>query len=395
MIGYLQPAAPGPAERLLHRSYQCGLCHTLGAEYGFHYRVFASADLVFFNVFADLVAGRDPGVGRRGCVLNPAGRYVGRLPARDRTDHARFTAAFGVYMGVEKLRDDYEDEGGLHRWLLWRLMRPGWRKARAALASFDFPVGEVESLMAEQSAVERGGALPLEDAAGPTRAIARRLFAWPALAGEARERAAAIGERVGGFLFYMDNLLDFHRDLRDGGYNALARAHRVASEPAIMPEGTRRAGLDGARAQVDALEGLLAALPGGSRAAFVRKALSDGCRQKRRRLEALPPEARRRLKLRHLRPPRADTAGDRLTLALRVVAAFAVLVFAPKNAWAVQALTLAVGAAAADTGSTPSEYPRDATCGEIFYQVCCCGWLCDSLSCGDCGGGSPDCGGSC
>ena len=148
MIGYLQPDRPGASERWLHRSYQCGLCHTLGAEYGFHYRIFAGVDLVFFNVFADLVAARDPGTRQRGCVLNPAGRFVGRLPVRERTDHARFTAAFGVYMGVEKLRDDYEDEGGLHRWLLWRAMTPGWRRARATLQGFDFPVGEVEAMMA-------------------------------------------------------------------------------------------------------------------------------------------------------------------------------------------------------------------------------------------------------
>ena len=54
MIGYLKPAMAGPQERALFRAYQCSLCHALGREFGFAYRIFAQPDLVFFNIFADL-----------------------------------------------------------------------------------------------------------------------------------------------------------------------------------------------------------------------------------------------------------------------------------------------------------------------------------------------------
>ncbi len=402
MIGYLAPYAPEDSQRRIYRSYQCGLCHTLGAEYGFHYRLFAGPDMVFLNVFYDLVGAGLAQEGRRACVVAPV---VTSLPVRARTDHTRFAAAFGVYMAVEKLRDDWEDERHVSKWLAWRAFRPGWVRARATLVEQGFPVDAVEGWMRAQARVEKSGALGLDEASAPTRAIARLLFGHAAgVAGEDhRPGLEALGDRVGGFLFHLDNLLDLPKDLRARGYNALARAFGLTHEPARIPEEVLAAGVAGARAQIDDLVGLVAALPVRTERAYVSRTLVTGFRDKLRRYERLDDDARRTATLRTLLPPRPPgrevlkrvVAGPfaRLRYRARLTAAMLALWLAPRSGWAEDwwpegdSAALDTGGAFLDTGA-PVAAESDGSssdCGNVC-DPCASnfGWVsCDSALCAD------------
>jgi hypothetical protein len=351
MIGYLEPAQKTASDKRVHRSYQCSLCHELGASYGFAYRIFATNDLVFLNVFADMLAAQDPAEGRRRCVLTPG---VGpQLPVRERTDNTAFSAAFGVYIGVEKLRDDYEDEGSWLKWLAWKAFSRGGRAARRVLEGFGYPLERVRALMDEQARIERDpGGLELDQAAAPTRSLASLLFASRAGEGRDRDRARAIGERIGAFLFYMDNLLDLPKDLREGGYNALARRFGL-SQPGPLPQEAVDAALQGASEQVQALQTLSSELPLSDHGRYVRRTLGAGFRQKLQALEALDADQRAQATLRTLRPPRVR---QRLSVQLKLAAAFMVLYFFPSSRWAG---SLASGVAWADTGDTGDPGPLD------------------------------------
>lgn len=434
MIGYLAPLAPSAAERRLYRGYQCGLCHTLGAEYGLPYRLFAGPDMVFLNVFLDLAADRLAPEGRRACVLAPG---VSSLPARARTAHTRLAAAFGVYMAVEKLRDDWEDDRAWLAGLAWRALRPGWARARAALVDAGFPVESVEEAMRGQARIERGGACTLAEASAPTRAIARVLFGHAgAAAGEAhRPGFEALGDRVGAFLFYFDNLLDLERDLRAGSYNALARA--LGLRDVATPE-ARTAGLAGARAQVDDLEGLVATLPLSAERGYVARTLVAGFRDKLRRYEALAPEARAAATLRDVLPPRArirvldahtwaarlrsrvTDALARLRYRARLTAALGALWLAPRTGWAEEwwpegagdtgldsglpdtgvALLGGADPLAASAAAEPADESLDCCtfCDPVLGNYCwvsldgstCCEGVCDGADCGS--GCGPSCG---
>lgn len=383
MIGYLTPHNATAEEHALYRSYQCGLCHVLGEEYGFHYRIFAGPDLVFFNIFADLFAQREARLGQRSCVLNPLGKRGRSLPMRERTDHTTLTAAFGVYMGVEKLRDNLEDDGGFLRWVLWRGLLPGWRKARQVLLDAGFPIEDVEENMAAQSRIEQGGALPLEDAARPTRSIASILFSHPS----SDPLAAQIGERVGNFLFYMDNVLDFHRDTHSRSYNALARRFVLRGPQADFPAEARAAGLSGAQEQVSALRSMAAQLPLSAAGRFVRKVLVRGFDEKLQRLTETEGRDMHRVELHHLQPPR-----NRLLQQLRygrqglqAMAAFWVLFFMPRSAHAARWLNDAIsdmGLAGAAQALQPQA---------IIPEAICCAMMCDDAA----SGCNPDCGIDC
>ena len=377
MIGYLEPAERSASDKRIHRSYQCSLCHELGANYGFAYRLFATNDLVFLNVFADMLRSADPAVGRRRCVMMPG---VGpQLPVRERTDNTRFSAAFGVYIGVEKLRDDYEDDGGVLRWLAWKAFSRGGETARATLKHFGYPVERVRELMRAQAALEKDPApLELEVAARPTRALARILFESRSVGEDLRQRAGDIGDRVGAFLFYMDNLLDLPKDLRSGGYNALARrfGDRASSETA------RQAAVAGATEQVDALKELSALLPLDDHGRYVRRTLKAGFQYKLQALEGLGPNQRERATLRNLRAPRPR---HRARVQIKLALAFIVLYFLPSSRWAsglVGGVAWAqdggdTGLGPSDTGNTPVEADDQPFCDETWD------WGLDTLCCVD------------
>ncbi|MDP2307787.1 MAG: DUF5685 family protein [Pseudomonadota bacterium] len=403
MIGYLAPYGPDDVTRRIFRSYQCGLCHTLGAEYGVRYRIFAGPDMVFLNVFYDLMGAGLADEGRRACVVAPV---ISSLPVRARTDHARFAAAFGVYMAVEKLRDDWEDERSWLKWLAWRAFRPGWVRARATLVEQGFPVASVEAWMRAQSTVEKSGdpSPSLAEASAPTRAIARILFghaALTAVAGEAaRPGLEALGDRVGGFLFYLDNLLDLPKDLRARGYNALARRFDLVAEPDRMPDEVLAAGIAGARAQVDDLEGLVATLPVSAQRGYITRTLVVGFRDKLRRYERLDATARRTATLGSVLPPKPTPTAvlervvarpwARLRYRVQLTASLLAMWLVPRTGWAEDwwpegADSASLDSASLDTGALDTAAVLDTASDPG-------GGLADT---GDSSSSSDDCGNVC
>ena len=412
MIGFLVPLAPSLAERGVLRSIQCGLCHSIGAEYGFAYRALAGPDLVFLDLFVEAVSGQAAPVGTRACVLLPR---VSRLPCSAPSQASALASAFGVWMAVAKLRDDWEDEGGLHRWLAWRAFAPGAEKARATLQAQGFPVEEVDRWMRSQQEIERSGPLSLEEASAPTRAIARILFSFAARAGDPDQAGVAgqLGDLVGHFLFVVDNLLDHARDRRAGGYNALARE---AGAPAELSPARFATMVERARGIVGELEDALAALNTPLHAGLLRKTLVRGFADKLSRLGSLDPAQLESAKLATILPPgtpwrtRFAQAGSQLGARLgllwaqrwdraRLMVAMTMLVLFPKTGlaerwWPDGAVDLGLGtgdpALLGASSALPHATSQDG--GSVLFDACVgnCGW-CDEEGClSNC-----NCGGAC
>jgi hypothetical protein len=343
MIGYLSPSAPTTADRGVFRSYQCSLCHHLGREYGPFYRFFANADMVFLNAWRDGVALREAKVGRRACVVAP---LITSLPVRGETDNTAFAAAFGVYMAVAKLEDDWADDRDYLRGFGAWALRSGKRRARAVLAAAGLSMEAIEAQMRAQSALEAGGEVALDVAAAPTRAIAALGFgalpvgADPALADTLSEAGAALG----GFLFFADNSLDLAGDLRAGRYNALARAAGLHTADAAGEQAAVELGVTAAEAEVGHLDRLLTRLPSGPLSGFLRRTLVTGFRNKLARLAALPAEARPAARFAQLLPPRPDLLTRvraqvaprwrQAPLRFQMAAAFLLVALFPRSAWA-------------------------------------------------------------
>lgn len=439
MNGYLGPHAHDTELRSLFRTYQCGLCHTLESEYGFRYRTFATTDLVFLNIWLDALAGEEAEIEAKACPFAPV--VTNRMPIRKSTSRTKIAAAFGVYMAVEKLADDVADEGELKKRIgLW-VFSEGQGKARQTLVDAGFPMEEVDAAMARQRHVERMANCSVDAAAVPTRAISRLLFAHAGGSIVSPTRAADIGDAVGAFLFYMDNLLDFHADLRAGGYNALARAFGVLGATETMPEGVRAAGVAGADSAVAALTRLVRGAIPGAHGRFVEATLVAGFADKLRRFNALDAPALQRAELTSIQPEYSRwqllwtlarttivTTASRVwtraiprlatkLMPLRAAFAFLLLYLLPRSAWAQDTAAaamdtgwqsapdvLAAGAIAADTGVADTGTTVASGPWEDFLDTCFCPRCCFASienACTDsCGGACGDscgegCGNSC
>lgn len=342
MIGYLRPAAPTAPQRCVFSSYQCALCHELGRAYGPGYRLFARPDLVFFNVLLDAARGQPTPLARRRCALVPFGR--GRL-TRGAAHHTRLAAAFGLLLLVEKLHDDFQDEGGPWRWLRWRFFAAGGERAATTLTELGCDVDAIRGALRAQAAIEHSGERSLEAALQPTVAVARLLFA--------QAGAAAIGDCVGRFLFFMDNLLDLRDDLRHRRYNALAAAFSLTDDRADAAAAARAVAIAGARAALAPLPGLVAALPASELRGWLRHVLVDSLAGLVHRFEALDPVRQQRAQLRDLierwprRQPFAWVKGalGHVGTRLRAVGSTAAAAFGWRASWATRKAALAAATA--------------------------------------------------
>jgi len=431
MIGFLAPVSADPEVRGLYRSYQCGLCHCLGAEYGLAFRMLAGPDLVLYNAWLDAVAGQLPALGHRACVAAPV---LSRLPVRARTEHTRLAAAFGVWMMVEKLRDNWQDEGGLHRWLAWKALSRGAARARARLLEQGFPVAEIGAWMKAQATLEERPQASLEEAMAPTRRIAALAYGF---AGRARPGDAAttqaLGDAIGAWLFWLDGLLDWQADRAAGAYNPLARsleapapARLPAELPAELPAALRARALAGADGAADAMAAALAGLGPVPALPLLRAALVQGPAARLGRLRALPPEQATSLAALQPRRPLRRHGQEVLghawrfglqqlshsTLRVRLLAVASVMWLFPALAraqewWPQDAASLGLDTGtAADTGvqlataahatGASSSGGLDlcaGNCGVCDINSCCdsvcspvcndsCGNACDGASCG-------------
>ena len=391
MMGYLMPQGGNAQDLALYRSYQCGLCATLQAEFGLVYRLFAKPDLVFYNIWLDLFSEQAAAMGKSPCPLTMG---LHKRDARVATENTRLAAAFGVYMAVEKLRDDWEDERSWVKGLAWRALSPGQDKARAILGDAGFPLLEMDQWMRKQAALERLPAAELLEAAAPTQEIAALSFAFAGRVSPARQATAgAIGRAIGAFLYWVDNRLDIAKDRAEGAYNPLLRS--LSQGTALSVE---EAGLHADRGAEEAVALLSALVPGlgkGEVGHYLEQTLVRGFGDKLRRLRALPVGAP--AELRALMPPAAP-AAERLQAifapAFQKAAlslSLALMMLFPKAVWAQGLVGRFWISTVAEENSSWDKMLNSCFCSNMCADgVSGCGDSCGD-SCGaSCGDGCSD-----
>lgn len=206
-----------------HGRFYCGLCKTLGSEFGQALRVTLSYDAVFMAILADAVQdiGAVPASYR--CPLVP----VHHRPAVSHDSPAmRYAAAVQVLLGDQWLADRGADGRRLAR-LTRPLLQAPVARAQGLLRNFGVDVGALEGVERRQQAVEAGHPTPRE-AAMPTSAALGLVFAAVAdLPGTraaartdaARRSLAALGSTVGRVIYLTDALEDIPQDRRKGSFN--------------------------------------------------------------------------------------------------------------------------------------------------------------------------------
>lgn len=235
MFGYVRPLRGElkVAEYETYRAAYCGLCRTLGKEYGFAARFFVSYDLTFLYCLLSADQKSQQSAPCR-CPANPLKRR-NCLCGGAWLD---WTALANVLLMYRKLHDTAADEKGTRRLgarLGLLLYRRAYRRAAAKDPELDRQMAEA---LAQLAALEAGNCASLDRTAD---AFARLLAACAAP--EPDETRRRILEEllyhVGRFIYLTDALDDLPEDLARGGYNPVALRYGVGDGG--LPDGDEEA----------------------------------------------------------------------------------------------------------------------------------------------------------
>ena len=211
MFGYVRPnlADMREADQQRYRAHYCGLCHALGERHGQPARMALTFDLTYLSIFLGSLYEPEEETGEGRCIPHPVKEHVW---ARSRvTDYA---ADMTIALTYHKLMDDWQDDKNL-------AARGGaaWLKKAYARVSAAYPrqCGAIEKAMADLAAVEKKRDPSPDAAARCFGELMAELFVmqedyW---AGALR----AFGYSLGRYIYMLDAVCDYDKDLKRGGYN--------------------------------------------------------------------------------------------------------------------------------------------------------------------------------
>ncbi|MBP5177904.1 MAG: hypothetical protein ILP02_04935, partial [Clostridia bacterium] len=173
-------------------------------------------DITFLSAFAHNVTGVDVTVRNERCVAHPVTRrpVAGRTPLSDRL------ADVNVILAYYKLFDDVVDEGKGK--IKSRFLRSAYKRAASREPAIDAVVKESYK---DLTALERSGCDSVDAVADPFAEMLSKLSSL-VLCDYATEFTKRLFYAVGKWLYLIDALDDYDKDVKKGGYNVLKSAYK-------------------------------------------------------------------------------------------------------------------------------------------------------------------------
>ncbi len=224
MFGYVLPAKEKLSKEDLARfeSLYCGLCHTMGREYGFFSRFFLNYDFTFLAML--LSEPDEPDCTCCRCAAHPVKKRCAALE----TEALRAAAARSVVLTWWQLTDHINDSGFFAA-VKYRLIRfflhRAYKKARADAPNFDRMVAcNLKAL----SALEQQHCASLDAAAEPFAALMAAIASD--VPDERRSRVLTqLFYHMGRWIYLVDAADDLKKDNESGAYNPLLYRYGIKS----------------------------------------------------------------------------------------------------------------------------------------------------------------------
>ena len=216
MFGYIIPA---PQELLVRefddfKACYCGLCHTLGKQYGAAARLVLNYDFVFLAMLL-WQGGEAPQFSKKHCLACP----YKRKRCVEKTDALENAAGMSVILAWWKLRDSAQDETGIKKLfskMLCALFKRTYLKAKKEYPDFD---GCCSSYLQKLTELEKARCASLDE---PADCFAKILMSAAASPDEKTMRIRQeILYHIGRWIYIVDAYDDMEEDQRSGSYNPI------------------------------------------------------------------------------------------------------------------------------------------------------------------------------
>lgn len=208
----------------LFKSYYCGVCRTLKADYGFPSHYFLSYDAAFLSVLLEAVSDREPLFHPVRCMANPA---VQR-PVADKNDVTAYAAAVNVLLVWFKLKDDWADNRSFRSLFMMPLML---RKKNKAKKRFPILYERIKAHLASLSVLEKENCAEPDSVAAAFGALMAGIFDTDLIKNEDTRRVLShTGFLLGRLIYLMDARADREEDKKKHAYNPLLLSKEINDE---------------------------------------------------------------------------------------------------------------------------------------------------------------------
>ena len=228
MFGYIQPDAPYlfKKDETLYKALYCGLCKSIGTGCGQRARTALTYDMAFMSALVHNIRHEDVKINRAHCVLH----CIRKRPIAAVDDITVMLGCINTALAYYKLLDDKAD--GDRKGILRHLYKKGLKRAAK---KHKRAVEIIESGMRAQSEVEKAGCSIIEMAAEPSAVMMKELSVY-ALGEYSNEETEALFYDIGKWVYLIDALDDYDKDVKKHRYNVLYKAFGAVSKQQAVEE---------------------------------------------------------------------------------------------------------------------------------------------------------------
>ncbi len=226
MFGYVRADTPYLyiKDKTLYEAMYCGLCKGIGEVCGQRARFGLSYDITFLSVVLHNILGEDVRVEKSHCLT-----HCIRSKLMTEVDElTRRLGTLNTLLAYYKYTDDIADEGRGRgkRWLF----KKGYKRAKKAYPEIE---RIVKSRLAEQERTEKEKTASIDRAADATANMLAD-FSDYALDEKKSAYTRNLFYALGKWIYLIDALDDYDKDLKKGAYNPFVLAYGKESRQALL-----------------------------------------------------------------------------------------------------------------------------------------------------------------
>ena len=226
MFGYIQPDIPYLyfKDATLYKALYCGLCKSIGRSCGQTARFGLSYDMTFLSALLHNIKNTDVTIEKQRCAAN----IFTRRPMALDDGITKTVACLNTLLTYYKLTDDIMDE---HKGRISRaFFKRGYKKAKALHPD---AAEIVKARMAELFELEKAGCASLDMAADPFGLMIADLSDY-CLGESATEYTRKLFYGVGKWVYLIDALDDYDKDVKKKNYNPFVSAYKAPTKDEML-----------------------------------------------------------------------------------------------------------------------------------------------------------------
>lgn len=194
-----------------YKSFYCGVCRSLGKNYGIWGQATLSYDMTFVALVLSSLYEDETKPKKARCAMHFAIPHMELV--NEYTDYA---AAMNVLLTYYKLKDDWEDDRSIKSNAFAGLLKKAFKKAAK---KYPRQAAVIQQCIKEQTELEVNKVYDLDDISAPTGKMLQEIFdmkedMW-------QKNMRKLGFYLGKYIYVLDAYVDLPKDIKKNNFNPL------------------------------------------------------------------------------------------------------------------------------------------------------------------------------